>query len=56
MDILLSEDQKRLKEECRIFAEKEIAPLAAKYGETDDIPGEVIRAMADAQLFPEVSQ
>jgi alkylation response protein AidB-like acyl-CoA dehydrogenase len=56
MDILLSEDQKRFKEECRIFAEKEIAPLAAKYGETDDIPGEVIRAMADAQLFPEVSQ
>ena len=51
MDILLSADQKRFKEECRIFAEKEIAPLAAKYGETDDIPGELIRTMADAQLF-----
>ena len=51
MDILLSADQKRFKEECRIFAAKEIAPLAAKYGETDDIPGELVRAMADAQLF-----
>ncbi|HBB16140.1 MAG TPA: acyl-CoA dehydrogenase [Syntrophus sp. (in: bacteria)] len=51
MDILLSADQRRFKEECRIFAENEIAPLAAKYGETDDIPGELVRAMADAQLF-----
>jgi alkylation response protein AidB-like acyl-CoA dehydrogenase len=51
MDILLSADQKKFKQECRIFVEKEIAPLAAKYGETDDIPGEVIRAMADAGLF-----
>jgi acyl-CoA dehydrogenase len=51
MDILLSAEQKKFKEECRRFAEKEIAPLAAKYGETDDIPGELIRVMADAQLF-----
>ena len=51
MDILLSADQRRFKEECRIFAENEIAPLAAKYGETDDIPGELVRVMADAQLF-----
>lgn len=51
MDILLSADQRRFKQECRVFAEEKIAPLAAKYGETDDIPGELIRAMADAQLF-----
>ena len=51
MDILLSADHKRFKEECRIFAAKEVAPLAEKYGETDDIPGELIRAMADAGLF-----
>jgi acyl-CoA dehydrogenase len=51
MDILLSTDQKKFKDECRVFAEKQLAPLAAKYGETDDIPGELIRAMADAQLF-----
>ncbi len=51
MDILLSAEQKKFKEECRRFAEKEIVPLATKYGETDDIPGELIRAMADAGLF-----
>jgi acyl-CoA dehydrogenase len=51
MDILLSAEQKIFKEECRIFAAKEIAPLAARYGETDDIPGGLVRAMADAGLF-----
>ncbi len=51
MDILLSIDHKRFKEECRIFAQNKIAPLAAKYGETDDIPGELVRTMADEQLF-----
>jgi alkylation response protein AidB-like acyl-CoA dehydrogenase len=51
MDILLSSDHRRFKEECRIFAEKKIAPLAEKYGETDNIPDELIRAMADAHLF-----
>jgi acyl-CoA dehydrogenase len=51
MDILLSTDQKRFKEACRIFAQNKIAPLAEKYGETDDIPDELVRTMADAQLF-----
>ncbi len=51
MDILLSADQKRFKEECRIFAQKEIVPLAEKYGETDEIPGELVRTLADARLF-----
>jgi acyl-CoA dehydrogenase len=51
MDILLTADQKKFKEACRIFAAKEIAPLAEKYGETDEIPGEMVRTMADAQLF-----
>ena len=51
MDIMLSADQKRFKEECRVFAEKRIAPLAEKYGETDDIPAELVRTMADARLF-----
>jgi acyl-CoA dehydrogenase len=51
MDILLTADQKRFKEECRIFAAEKIAPLAANYGETDEIPGEMVRAMAEAKLF-----
>jgi acyl-CoA dehydrogenase len=51
MDIMLSSDHRRFKQECRIFAEKKIAPLAEKYGETDNIPDELIRAMADAHLF-----
>ncbi|MEW6334509.1 MAG: acyl-CoA dehydrogenase family protein [Thermodesulfobacteriota bacterium] len=51
MDILLSADQRQFKNECRIFAETRIAPLAEKYGETDDIPDELIRVMADARLF-----
>ena len=51
MDIMLSNDHKRFKEECRILAQNKIAPIAEKYGETDDIPGELVRTMADAQLF-----
>jgi acyl-CoA dehydrogenase len=51
MDIMLSADQKTFKEECRLLAEQKIAPLAAKYGETDAVPEELIRAMADARFF-----
>lgn len=51
MDSLLSPDHKRFKEECRIFGRDKIAPLAARYGETDDIPAELVRTMADARLF-----
>ena len=51
MDIMLSAEQKKFKQECRTFAEKEMSPLAAKYGETDEIHGELVRVMADAGLF-----
>jgi acyl-CoA dehydrogenase len=51
MDIMLSADQRRFKEECRLFAAQKIAPLAEKYGETDAIPDELVQVMADAGLF-----
>ncbi len=51
MDLMLSEDEKRFKEHCRDFARERLTPIAEKYGETDDIPRELVKAMADAELF-----
>ncbi len=51
MDFMLSHEEKRFKEYCRSFARETLIPLSKKYGETDDIPKELIQAMAEADLF-----
>jgi len=51
MDIMLNSKDKKLKEHFRFFAHEKIAPLAEKYGETDDIPKELVQAMADDGIF-----
>jgi len=51
MDFMLSAEQKSFKEHCRRFAREKLLLISKKYGETDDIPPEMIKAMADAGLF-----
>jgi alkylation response protein AidB-like acyl-CoA dehydrogenase len=51
MDLMLSSEEKKFKEYCRSFAREKLIPISEKYGETDDIPKELIKAMADAELF-----
>ena len=51
MDFMLSAEQKSFKERCRKFSSEKLTRISKKYGETDDIPSEMIKAMADAGLF-----
>lgn len=51
MDLMLSVEEKGFKEYCRKFAREKVAPIAEKYGETDEIPKELVTAMAKAGLF-----
>ena len=48
MDILLSPEEKAFKEYCRNFAKGKLIRIAEKYGETADIPRELVEAMAGA--------
>ncbi|TBR20435.1 acyl-CoA dehydrogenase [bacterium] len=51
MDYLLSEEQKMIQELSHKIAEEKVRPVAAKYDITEDYPWEVIKAVADADLF-----
>jgi len=48
---MLSVEQKDFKEYCRRFARETLIPIAEKYGETDEIPKELVTAMAQAGFF-----
>ena len=51
MDLMLSVEEKDFKEHCRKFAREKVIPIAEKYGETDEIPKELVTVMAKAGLF-----
>lgn len=51
MDFMLSEEERQFKEKCQVFAREILSPIAHKYGETDDLPSEMIKAMAEADFF-----
>lgn len=51
MDLMLSKEDRKFKEYCHKFAKETMTPISEKYGETDDIPTEMVKAMADAGLF-----
>ena len=51
MDFMLSEEERQFKDQCHIFASEILTPISNKYGETDDLPSEMIRAMAEAEFF-----
>lgn len=51
MDILLSQGDKEFQRYCSTFSREKLLPIAEKYGETPDVPGEMVQVMADAGLF-----
>jgi len=51
MNYFLSEEQIMLKELCKQVAEEKIRPVAAKYDESQEFPWDVVKAMAEADLF-----
>jgi len=51
MDYLLTDEQKMIQELTRKIAEEKIRPVAAKYDQSEEFPWEVIKVIADSDLF-----
>lgn len=51
MDYLLTDEQKMIKELAHKIAEEKIRPVAAKYDISEEFPWEVIKVIADSDLF-----
>jgi len=51
MDYLLSEEQKMIQELARKVAQEKMRPVAAKYDQTEEFPWEIIKVIAEADLF-----
>lgn len=51
MDLMLTDRERQFAASCREFARQKLVPLAQKYGETDEVPRDMVQAMAEAGLF-----
>lgn len=51
MDYLLSDEQKMIRDLARKIAEEKVRPVAAKYDVSEEFPWEVLKVIADADLF-----
>jgi len=51
MDYLLNDEQKMIKELAHKIAEEKIRPVAAKYDVSEEYPWDVIRTIAEADMF-----
>ena len=51
MDYLLTDEQKMIKELAHKIAEEKIRPVAAKYDISEEYPWEVLKVMADSDMF-----
>ncbi|MDD5730376.1 MAG: acyl-CoA dehydrogenase [Candidatus Omnitrophica bacterium] len=51
MDYLLTEEQKMIQELARKIAVEKVAPVAAKYDQTEEFPWDVLKVIADSDLF-----
>ncbi|MBI2865770.1 MAG: acyl-CoA dehydrogenase [Chloroflexi bacterium] len=51
MDFTLTQDQEMLRRTVREFAQRELAPVAARYDETEEFPAENLAKMAPLGLF-----
>ncbi len=51
MDVMLSEKDREFRDFCRKFAEDKLAAAAEKYGETNDVPQDMVKDMAKAGFF-----
>jgi butyryl-CoA dehydrogenase len=51
MDYLLTDEQKMIQELARKIAEEKVKPVAAKYDETEEFPWDVMKVVAQSDLF-----
>jgi acyl-CoA dehydrogenase len=51
MDLMLTDQEKQFAASCRAFARDKLSVMAQKYGETDEVPRDMVEAMAEAGLF-----
>ncbi len=51
MDYLLTDEQKMIQELCRKIAREKIKPVAAKCDQSEDFPWEIIKILAQSDLF-----
>ena len=51
MDYLLTEEQKMVQELARKIADEKISPVAARYDQSEEFPWDVIKIIAEADLF-----
>ncbi len=51
MDYLLNEEQIMIRDLARKIAEEKVRPVAAKYDQSEEYPWDVIKVIADADLF-----
>ena len=51
MDYLLTEEQTMIRDLCRQIAEEKIKPVAAEYDEKNEFPWEVVKIIAESDVF-----
>ncbi|MCK4422646.1 MAG: acyl-CoA dehydrogenase family protein [Candidatus Omnitrophica bacterium] len=51
MDYLLTEEQIMIRDLVRQIAQEKIAPVAAHYDETEEFPWEIMKVLADSDIF-----
>ena len=51
MEYFLTEEQQMIKDLCRRIAEEKIKPVVAEYDEEQTFPWEIVKIMAESDLF-----
>ncbi|HQL42061.1 MAG TPA: acyl-CoA dehydrogenase [Candidatus Omnitrophota bacterium] len=51
MDYLLTEEQVMLRDLCRQITDEKIMPVAAHYDETEEFPWDIVKVMAESDIF-----
>jgi len=51
MQVLLTEEQKMIKDLCRQIAREKIAPVAAEYDEKEEFPWPIVKILAESDIF-----
>ncbi len=51
MDYLLTDEQQMIKDLCDQIAEEKIKPVAAEFDESGEFPWEIVKMLADADMF-----
>lgn len=51
IDYLLTEEQNMIRDLCRQITDEKIRPVAAKYDQSEEFPWEVMKVMAESDLF-----